>query len=134
MNVLEAAAVAAHDDQVHALLVLDLEVAHGPAAGATDAEAEHVRTAALEGGVLESERQPVVRDGETAGPLPERMRRRRGLPLWVSVRSSPLRSGPTVLPAKAAAPNRSTSAPAKPASLSPTFIHENVAYPRGVSV
>ena len=65
MNVLEGAAVAAHDDQVHALLVLDLEVAHGPAAGATNAEPENVRTAALEGGVLESERQPVVRDGKT---------------------------------------------------------------------
>ena len=66
MQVLEAAAVAAHHDQVHALLVLDLEVADRPAAGASDAEAQLADATALELGGVERERQAVVGHSEAA--------------------------------------------------------------------
>jgi hypothetical protein len=66
VQVLEALAVAADDDQVHALLVLDGEVAHGPAVGARDAEAQRARAPAVELGLGELEREPAVRDGQAA--------------------------------------------------------------------
>ena len=135
MQVLEAAAVAPHHDQVHALLVLDLEVPHRPAAGAADAEAQLARPGALEHGGLERERQAVPARRRDREPAPERPRRT-GVASGVGrpARFSPLRSGPTVAPANAAAPNTRASTAAKTASFIPTFIAENVAYPRGVSV
>ena len=48
MQVLEAGEVAARDDQVHALLVLDVEVADGLAASVDDAKAQLLSAAALE--------------------------------------------------------------------------------------
>ena len=65
MQVLEAGPVAADDDQVHPLLVLDLEVAHG-AIGTVDREAQRGRAAARERGRGELQAQAVVGDGEAA--------------------------------------------------------------------
>ena len=64
MKVLEAVAVTPYHDQVHALLVLDLEVAHRPAIGAADAEAQLARAGALEDGAVELEREAALRDRE----------------------------------------------------------------------
>jgi hypothetical protein len=47
VQVLEARGVAAHDDEVHLLLVLDLEVAHGLAVAVDDAEGERLRAQAV---------------------------------------------------------------------------------------
>ena len=65
VQVLEAATVAADDDQVHALLVRDLEVAHR-AARVADGEAQRGRGAARERGGGEREAQAVLGDGEAA--------------------------------------------------------------------
>jgi hypothetical protein len=64
--VLEAPAVAAGDDDVHALVVLDGEVAHRPAVGVRDAEAQRAGAAALELAIGELQREAAIRDGETA--------------------------------------------------------------------
>ena len=65
MQVLEAGQVAAHDDQVHAALVLDVVVAHGLAALVEHAEGELLLTAALQLGRADVELEPGVGDRET---------------------------------------------------------------------
>ena len=120
VQVLEAGHVAAHDDEVHALGVLDVEVAHGPAAAVDDPEGELERLALRRGAAGELERQALLADGEAAHRL-RRHRRRApsaaiasmpafsvaGLPGWTSMR----------LPANAAPAKTSASTAAKPASL-----------------
>ena len=59
VQVLEAGHVAPHDDEVHALGVLDVEVAHGPAAAVDDPEGERERLALRRGAARELERQAV---------------------------------------------------------------------------
>ena len=66
VQVLEAVAVAAHDDQVHAAGVLDLEVAHGLAILVADREAKQRVVAARQLVASEIERQPALADGEPA--------------------------------------------------------------------
>ena len=66
---LEAGQVAAHDDDVHALGVLDVEVAHGPAVAAGDAEAELEALAPGRGRAGELERQAPVAHREAADRL-----------------------------------------------------------------
>ena len=66
MQVLEAGEVAARDDQVHPLLVFDVEVADGLAARVDDAEPQLLASAAFELGVGEFELEPVVGDREAA--------------------------------------------------------------------
>ena len=65
VQVLEAAPVAAHDDQVHALLVRDLEVAHR-AAGTGDREPQRGGLASRERRGDELQAQALVGDRETA--------------------------------------------------------------------
>jgi hypothetical protein len=66
VQVLEAGRVAPHQDQVHALLVLDLEVAHGVALLVDDPVAQALLAAALEIGGVDDEPQPVLGDRESA--------------------------------------------------------------------
>ena len=63
---LEAGQVAADDDQVHPLGVLDVEVVHGAAVLAEDAEREPERRARTCGAAGEVEREAVLADGEAA--------------------------------------------------------------------
>ena len=64
VQVLEAGEVAPHHDQVHALVVGDVEVAHGLVAG-DDAEAQRRLDARLRRGGVDLEPQPVL--GDRAG-------------------------------------------------------------------
>ena len=77
VQVLEAGHVAAHDDEVHALGVLDVEVAHGPAAAVDDRgrRARSARPAARCVRASSSVR-PFVADGEAADGLRRHRRRR----------------------------------------------------------
>ena len=79
VQVLEAGHVAAHDDEVHALGVLDVEVAHGLAAAVDDPEGELERLALRGGAAGELERQALLADGQAAHRLraPSSRRRRR---------------------------------------------------------
>ena len=60
MQVLEARQVAAGDDQVHALLVLDVEVAHAGAGLVDDPEREPLGTATAQLGILDHDAQAVL--------------------------------------------------------------------------
>ena len=64
MQVLEAGQVAAGDDQVHALLVRDVEVAHGLAVVVDDPERERLLAAAAQLGLRDRDAQAAVGDGE----------------------------------------------------------------------
>ena len=66
MQVLEAGEVAAGEDQVHALLVLDVEVADGLAALVDDAEAQLLGAAAAQLGLLDDDAQVAGGDAEAA--------------------------------------------------------------------
>ena len=66
MEVLEARQVAAGDDQVHALGVLDVEVAHRLAAVVDDAEAQLPAAPAAQLGIRDDQAQAMVGDGEAA--------------------------------------------------------------------
>ncbi len=66
MEVLEPGQVVAGNDQVHALLVLDLVVAHRHAVGTEDLEAQHGAPAGLQVGCGELEGHPVAGREETA--------------------------------------------------------------------
>ena len=78
MQVLEAGHVAAHDDEVHALGVLDVEVAHGLPAAVGDPERQLEAPARLRGPPRELEREAVVADRQAA-----HRHRRRGHPAHV---------------------------------------------------
>ena len=69
MQVLEAGHVAAHDDEVHALGVLDVEVAHGLAAAVDDPEGQLERLALRRGAASELEREALLADREAAHRL-----------------------------------------------------------------
>ena len=60
VQVLEAGQVAADDDEVHPLLVLDVEVAHGPATVVDDPEAHGLRPAREQRGILDDQAQAVL--------------------------------------------------------------------------
>ena len=126
VQVLEAGHVAAHDDEVHALGVLDVEVAHGLPAAVDDPEREleRARPAARVVRASSSVRplSLTARPRTAAAPSSRRRRGRRPrrpsrpcrlgarprrLPGWTSMR----------LPANAAPPKTSASTTAKPASL-----------------
>ena len=66
VQMLEAGEVAAGEDQVHALLVLDVEVADRAAAVVGDAEAERLGAAAAQLAARDDEPEPVLRDREAA--------------------------------------------------------------------
>ena len=66
VEVLEAGEVAAGEDQVHALLVLDVEVADGVPVLPDDVEAQRLGTAAPQLGLLDDDAQLVVGDAEAA--------------------------------------------------------------------
>jgi hypothetical protein len=66
MKVLEAREVAAGEDQVHALLVRDVEVAHRPAAGVHDAEREAFARASPQVRVVHDDAQAVLGHRESA--------------------------------------------------------------------
>ena len=66
VQVLEAGQVAPGEDQVHALLVLDVEVAHGLAARVVDPEAQRRFAAAAQLGVVDDDAQAVGGDREAA--------------------------------------------------------------------
>ena len=66
MQVLEAAEVAAGDDQVHALGVLDVEVAHRAARAVDDPEADLLGGAAPQLGVLDDQSHAVGGDRQAA--------------------------------------------------------------------
>ena len=73
VQVLEAGHVAAHDDEVHALGVLDVEVAHGLSAAVDDPEGQLERLALRRGPARELERESLLADREAA----HRLRRHR---------------------------------------------------------
>jgi hypothetical protein len=64
VQVLEGRQVAAGDDQVHALRVPDVEVAHRAAAGVDDPEAQPLGRAPAHVGILDDEAQAVLGDGQ----------------------------------------------------------------------
>jgi hypothetical protein len=66
VQVLEAGQVAAGDDQVHALLVLDVEVADGVAAVVHDAEAQLLGAAATQLRIVDDDAQAVLGDRQAA--------------------------------------------------------------------
>src|SRR4051794_2147090 len=70
MEVLEARQVAAGEDHVHALGVLDVEVAHGVPAIVDDPEGERLVAAAAQLRVLDDEAEPVAGTGEAAPLAP----------------------------------------------------------------
>ena len=126
VQVLEAGHVAAHDDEVHALGVLDVEVAHGLAVAVDDPEGQLERLALRRGIASEFEREALLADRQAA----HRLRRHLllavaggahrahaglgglGLPGCTSIR----------LPANAAPANTSARTTANPASLVATFM------------
>ncbi len=59
VQVLKAGQVAAGDDEVHPLLVLDVEVAHRPATVVDDPEADRHPSGPAQRGILEDEAQAV---------------------------------------------------------------------------
>jgi hypothetical protein len=69
VQVLEAREVAPGDDQVHAPLVLEVELAHGLAVLADDAERERRRHAAPQLRLLDDEPEPSVRHRQAANRL-----------------------------------------------------------------
>ena len=66
MQVLEAGQVAPGEDQVHALLVLDVEVADRGPVLVDDAEAQRLVAAARQLGPVDDEPQPALGDAEAA--------------------------------------------------------------------
>ena len=66
VEVLEAGQIAPGDDQVHALLVRDVEVAHRAAVRAGDPEAQRLGAAAVELRVGDDDPHAVLSDGEAA--------------------------------------------------------------------
>ena len=69
VQVLEALGVAADDDQVHALVLLHLEVAHGAALAVEDPEAQRCPLATGQLRAVEGEREAVRADREAGNRL-----------------------------------------------------------------
>ncbi|MEJ7787260.1 MAG: hypothetical protein WKF96_20860 [Solirubrobacteraceae bacterium] len=66
MQVLEAGQVTPGDDQVQALSVLDVEVAHGLTAAIHNPEAQILAAAAAQLGILDHQAQAVLGDRQAA--------------------------------------------------------------------
>ena len=117
MQVLEAGEVAAGEDQVHALLVRDVEVADGGAVLVDDPEAQGL--GARRGAARAARRRPAGRPRRRRGRGRGRARWRCASDMWSSgsavraVGSSPC--GSIAAPASAAPPNSSGSAATKAA-------------------
>jgi hypothetical protein len=126
VQVLKAGQVSPDDDQVHALGVLDLEVAHGVAGLADDAEAQVLGYAACQLGVVDDKAQAASaaaspRTGIAApgSPSPAMLIAPEPCPPFAD--SSAGASGSATLPAARPAAKRTASTAAKPASFASGF-------------
>ena len=64
MKVLKAAEVASNDDQVHAALVLDVEVLDGRTGSVDDAKADRCVCSRLDPGLIQDQPEPALGDGQ----------------------------------------------------------------------
>ena len=135
VQVLEAGQVAAGEDQVHALLVRDVEVAHGRAVVLDDPERERLLAAAAQLGLLDRDAQAAVGDREAVHlGLGARMLAARGV-RGPSIEASPPRaSGSITWPASAPPANKTASTPKNVASCFGIGFMGGSQYGSGVSV